>query len=224
MTTALVPGQFEVELLSGAYLDVTAPDHHALRLGDIATPLAKTCRYGGACEGFFSVAEHAVLVATKLRRLGAPLNLQLAGLHHDDPEFCLSDIQRPVKLALRSKLSEIAPAKGGRDPYAEVTTRLEHAIWRAFGRDGDTILWSPGDEHHPLVKDVDNWACSFEAKHIMRSKGEHWDQTWRLATRPMPVHDEDTIYGWEWQQARDVWLALHFELATKAVAAAAVAA
>ena len=216
-----IPTAFEVELTSGAYFDVTAPDHHALTLNDIAEPLGKTCRYGGACKGYFSVAEHSVLVALKLRRLGAPVSLQLAGLHHDDGEFCLSDIQRPVKLALRHmlELGELG------DPYAGITRKLEHAIWRAFGQMNGHMLWTPGDEHNPLVKEVDVWACSFEARHIMPSKGKHWEQTWLLsqATRPIPEHDEDEIHGWEWRQARDVFIALHYELAVKAMQPAVAA-
>lgn len=220
-----VPGMFEVELTSGGYFDVTNPSHRALTLNDIAEPLSKTCRYGGACDGFFSVAEHAVLVALKLRRLGAPLNLQMAGLHHDDPEFCLSDIQRPVKLALRSLHSGgFGATFPPPEPYGVITKKLEHAIWRAFGQTDGVMLWTPGDEHHTLVKDVDNWACSFEAKHLMRSKGEHWDQTWRLATRPIPAHDEDEVHGWDWRQARDVWIALHYELQVKTLGAAQVTA
>ena len=217
--TAAVPGPFEVELASGGYFNVLEPDHHALTLNDVAEPLAKTIRYGGACRGVVSVAEHAVLVAEKLGRLGAPLNLQLAGLHHDNPEFCLSDIQRPVKLALRSLLN------GAPDPYEHITKKLEDAIWRAFGQGGGQSYWTPGDEHHSLVKDVDNWACTFEARHVMPSKGEHWEQAWLLksATRPIPEHDEDEIYGWEWRRARDVWLGLHYELVAKAIAKARVA-
>src|SRR5665213_1947579 len=136
-----IPTAFEVERTSGRYFDVTAPDHHALTLNDIAEPPAKTCRYGGACQGYLSVAEHAVLVAQKLGRLGAPVSLQLAGLHHDDPEFCLSDIQRPVKLALRDLLNHRRPATP--DPYEVVTKRLEHAIWRAFGQVNGEMLWTP---------------------------------------------------------------------------------
>jgi len=218
------PKPFEVELTSGLYFDVTAPDHHALTLNDIAEPLSKTVRYGGACKGYFSVAEHSVLVAQKLARLGASLNLQLAGLHHDDAEFCLSDIQRPVKLALRSlRTADFGATFQSPDPYEHVTKKLEHAIWRAFGQVDGTMLWTPGDEHNSLVKDVDNWACAFEARHIMPSKGEHWEQAWLLksATRPIPEHPEDEILGLEWQDARDLFVAWHTFLEQRALQAVA---
>ena len=135
VTDAPTPSEFDVELVSGRYLNVTAPDPTRIALEDIATPLAKECRYGGACAGFYSVAEHAVLVASKLRKMGEPLSLQLAGLHHDDAEFVLCDIQRPAKLALRSI--------DGHAGYTVLTQRLDWAIWRAFGQ-----VWRMRDLHH----------------------------------------------------------------------------
>jgi len=110
-------------------------------------------------------------------------------------------------------------------PYEEITRGLEHAIWRAFGQANGTMLWTSGDEHNSLVKDVDNWACAFEARHIMPSKGEHWEQAWLLksATRPIPEHEGDEIHGWEWREARDTWTAVHHELVLKATQAAVAA-
>jgi len=214
MTDAPTPGQFEVELVSGRYLDVTAPDPDAIGLLDIALPLARECRYGGACRGFYSVAEHAVLVASKLRKIGAPLALQLAGLHHDDAEFVLCDMQRPAKLALASL--------GDGEGYRELTRRLDEAIWRALAclpKGSPRLpLWSRADLHHPLVKEVDNWACAFEAGRIMPSRARNWEQTWLQsnATRPIPEHDDDVIHGWEWREARDAYVDTHCGLALEA--------
>lgn len=212
------PREFEVELASGRYFDVTNPDWTVLELDDIATALSKECRYGGACKGFYSVAEHAVLVSDKLRRLGAPLRLQFAGLHHDDPEWCLKDLQRPVKLALRSMQGAAA--------YADLTERLEEAIWLAFGtaRTDDIFmpavaLWVPGDEHHDLVKRVDNWACQFEASQIMPSRGRNWGNVWlnEGGVVPIEVEDEDRIWCHEWPLARNAYLDLHHRLVLEAV-------
>lgn len=210
--TPHTPTVFEVELASGRYLDVTNPDSRAITLDDIATPLAKECRYGGACAGFYSVAEHAVLVASKLRKLGAPVALQLAGLHHDDAEFVLKDIQRPAKLALQSL--------GDQHGYRTLTADLDAAIHLALAvRKSPSVepLWEVTHLHHPFVKAVDNWACAFEAARIMPSRGANWEQTWRLLDGGIPEHADDAIVGWEWRQARQAFVELHEALAAEAV-------
>ena len=204
--TAHIPREFEVEMVSGHYLDVVAPDPSAITLDDIATPLAKQCRYGGACRDFFSVAEHAVLVARKLRRLGAPLSLQFAGLHHDDAEAFLSDIQRPAKLALAHE--------GDGHGYDTLTTRLDLAIqlalaWCPLHRLADPPFWRVDDLHDPLVKQVDTWACAFEAQRVMPSQGANWEQVWLQSTRDIPEDKHDTVRCLEWRPARTQFAAMH---------------
>lgn len=58
----------------------------------IAHALAMTCRYGGHCKQFYSVAQHSVLVASK----AAPHNA-LRALMHDAPEAYTGDLIRPIK-------------------------------------------------------------------------------------------------------------------------------
>lgn len=169
----VVPGPHEIETVDGLYLDLQRPDPAKISLLAIAHALSQTCRYGGSCIGYYSVAEHALMVASKLRRLGAPLDLQLAGLHHDDAEAFLGDIQRPMK-----------PLIGPR--YAELTASMDRAIWLAiaapWASDGANLSWVPlyGMKllHDPLLDKVDKWACGWEAKHIMPSQGAAWENVW----------------------------------------------
>lgn len=62
---------------------------------DIAHSLSLQCRYAGHCLRFYSVAEHSVLMARKLRWEG--VDVALWALLHDASEAFLVDVPRPVK-------------------------------------------------------------------------------------------------------------------------------
>jgi hypothetical protein len=64
----------------------------------IAHHLSNICRYSGAGERHFSVAEHSTLIARYLAARHAP-EVALAGLLHDAPEALsgFGDVGRPVK-------------------------------------------------------------------------------------------------------------------------------
>ena len=44
-----------------------APSEAAIDIRDVASGLAKTCRFNGQCEDFISVAEHSVAVSRLVR-------------------------------------------------------------------------------------------------------------------------------------------------------------
>lgn len=82
---------------SGSRLALDANDLDALldndyHLDDIATSLAKQCRFNGHCDGFYSVAEHAILVSRLV-----PSYLALPALLHDAAEAYLGDLITPLK-------------------------------------------------------------------------------------------------------------------------------
>lgn len=71
------------------------PQPEEMDIRDIASGLARECRYGGQIEGWYDVAQHSVLVASVL-----PDELKLQGLLHDAPEAYIRDMTRPNKRIL----------------------------------------------------------------------------------------------------------------------------
>lgn len=74
------------------------PRPEDLTIEAIAHGLSNICRYSGAVERNYSVAEHSVLIARSLAATHAP-DVALAGLLHDAPEALsgFGDVGRPVK-------------------------------------------------------------------------------------------------------------------------------
>lgn len=66
-------------------------------VADIAHALSMQCRYSGHVRLFYSVAQHAVLCYRLLASEGADYQTQFTALHHDDAEYILQDMARPLK-------------------------------------------------------------------------------------------------------------------------------
>lgn len=148
-----VAGPNHMETASGFYLNLLSPDPQWIRVADIAHHLAQINRYTGAARRPMSVAEHAILVADRLRSQGYGADVILRGLHHDDAEAFCGDVGRPLKLALGSA-------------YGEIEARLDAAVVQA--------LRLPKVDDWTAVKAADDWALAAEAYHLLPSRGRGW--------------------------------------------------
>lgn len=127
-----------------------SPDTDRICIADIAISLSKTCRFGGHCFSFYSVAQHSVLVS-KL----CPPWLALAGLLHDASEAYLGDVLRELK-----------PEFGD---YLAIEKRLQGEIYKRFG-----IVLSDVDRE--LIKRHDDVALATEKRDLMRGGTFKWGE------------------------------------------------
>lgn len=69
-------------------------------INDIALALSKQCRYNGNVNGFYSVAEHCILLAKHATSLNKPKGFVLQILLHDAAEAYIGDIAYHIKREL----------------------------------------------------------------------------------------------------------------------------
>lgn len=138
-----------IETRSGKRVSVQNPQPDQFDIKDIAYALSNTCRFNGHCAGFYSVAEHSVVVALRL-----PPELRLAGLLHDATEAYLGDIPSPIKQFLPD--------------YANIEGRFDSAIKQAFS------LYNIGVDEYKLIKQADHDALFTEAHFLIPSQGKDW--------------------------------------------------
>lgn len=176
-----------IELHCGGFLDFAHPDPAQIQLGDVAHGLSQICRFTGQTEKFYSVAEHAVLVSTRLRNEGYSDWAQWEGLHHDNAEAFVGDLNKPLKDLLEPQFKQI-----------------ELRVWEAVNIAFDLGLIPP---QNPCVKEADNWALSLEAYLLLPSKGRNWF-SWGLFD-PREYVPALGLTPW---QAKELWLKRYYEL------------
>lgn len=156
-----------------------------------AVSLAALKRFAGAL-GPYSVAQHAVLVAETVARLGGGRREELAGLHHEDEEPITGDTPSPWK-SLIKKLPG----------YAELIAPFKDAINERYGVDID----------HPLVKEADRIVFCAEVRWLVEE--ENWDVYGEYGSPGYKVEFQptaDRLIFWSEDRACKEYLAYHQEL------------
>lgn len=147
---------------------------------DIAHHLARLCRYGGAVQDHYSVAQHSVLVVQSLALAGATLEVQRWGLLHDAAEAYCADLIRPLKALMRRGEP--------RSVYDEIENGVQATICHRFGlavREPDLVI-----EHDVAV-------CMREQIDLGRVP-----PGWEPAVPPSPVR----IEPWGFAEAKEKFL------------------
>jgi len=137
-----------IQTADGVYFDYLDPDPAHFTLNAIAQGLANTCRFGGHCNRFYSVAEHSVHVAGIVEPV-----IAVYGLLHDAAEAFIGDVPSPLKALLPD--------------FQVVEKRIETALLASFGLDPAGLrLIKEADlamleiEHRALFDRHDEWVCT----------------------------------------------------------------
>lgn len=136
----------------GLYFSYKVPDAGCFTMNAIARGLSNTCRFGGQCDPFYSVAEHSVWVS----RLVPPEHA-VAGLLHDAAEAFICDMPKPLK--------EILP------DYQAIERDVEAKLFPALGlpvelpaevKDADRVMLAT--EQVQLMSNRDKWKWTDKVK------------------------------------------------------------
>ena len=181
MTAAIERMPSTIHTYTGRMVDPLALQPDDVDIEDIAHALANQCRFSGHVRAFYSVAQHAVLVSRIV-----PPEYAWDALHHDDAEYVLQDMAKPLKNH---------PTLG--QAYRGAEKRVERVIGDVFG------VTFPVPE---VVKRADITLLVTEARDLM-----HGTSKWAVYHDEQPA--EFTITPWSPRRAKQKFLARYDELA-----------
>lgn len=145
-----------MQTYSGRRFYPLEPKAADVELVDVAHGLAMTCRYGGQCRVFYSVAEHCVLVSEIVEQHARNAghhpdevrHLAQLALMHDSAEAYIGDMIRPLKH--QAEMAEFRRAE----------VAIELVIAEAFH-----LRWTP--EAHQIIKRIDDRILVDEITYLM---------------------------------------------------------
>ena len=175
---------------SGAFLDFVNPDPDSVLVEDIAVALSRKPRFNGHMNCFYSVAQHACLVAKIAHMNGGTTQEVWAALHHDDSEYVMADVPTPLKRLLPE--------------YKVIERRVQGVINQKWGLPHDADEWE-------VVKAADTAALFLERDHMIDSNVqwsiEHLHPGYKL------LDIWPTFEAWDSETAKKQYLFLHVKMA-----------
>ena len=173
------------QTLSGKAVSLDEPLAVSISIDDIASHLSKICRYNGATNCFYSVAEHSVRAASLAAIFGR--QAQFAVLMHDAHEAYVGDIVRPLFKAFPPQAQAY---------ITEMKDRLDDAISEAFAFDFSD--WKD------VVDMADEIMLQIERDYIIDKEVGDWpERSLHLINLSEPVEQS---FGWNHDDARTKFL------------------
>jgi hypothetical protein len=157
----------------GGRFDPLKPRASDISIVDIAKHLSNLCRYSGATQKFYSVAEHSVLVATKV-----PRHLRLEALLHDAGEAYIGDMCSGIK-----HLPEM-------QAFRDIEAEISNTIYSKFG-----IV--PTKESQELIDLIDKRIVLDEVAVLMKNPEKYVKAKPGIVPLGVKVHGftPETAYG-----------------------------
>lgn len=162
----LYPGKFKgwMEFYGGRKVNPWDIKEDDVDIKAIAHSLSLTCRYGGHCRIFYSVAEHSVRVAEIVEP-----KYQLAALLHDAGEAYLGDVIRPVKYSLPvvqeadERAVKVVMDKFGVDFSEDVRKAVKEADNIVGATEGRDLMYH-SEDWGKLPKPLKEWIIPMSSK------------------------------------------------------------
>lgn len=158
------------------------PDIDAIDIRDIAKALGKTCRFGGMCDPFYSVAEHLYHISYMV-----PNHHIKEAFMHDASEAYVGDIPKPLKRILAPLIDPIE----------------DHILEVVYAKYGISYPLPPS------VKLADLQMLYWERHEVMGPSEDEWED---LKGLDPPISMKPDIQGWSHQEASAKFLDRFYEL------------
>lgn len=158
-----------IQTYSGKMFNVFDPDASLIDIEDIAHALSLTCRFGGHCSSFYSVAQHSILVSDWMYKNLHPQKsaiIGMIGLLHDAAEAYIGDVPRPIKRFIND--------------FDKIEFNIIEMIYKKYGvwnfyKKGNSRRLSTVKFSHNL-QFADDTVLSTEKRDLMKSEVKGWQK------------------------------------------------